>query len=187
MNKEKEEPLSINNNKQRGRHGSVSKRKRGSSLRQKRKPQPKSSLKYYILAFVIFIILFCFLGFLIYKNLKKIQELDKSIKKRNKELESGEKTRIELLDRIEVIQNQIEDKEKEIKEKKKFDEEKLTEYNEQKKIYENIEKLQNEIIDENMTSLCLDEAINNLNNRINLNWEDVLIEIALGTNILNYQ
>ena len=103
------------------------------------------------------------------KNLKKIQELDKSIKKRNKELESGEKTRIELLDRIEVIQNQIEDKEKEIKEKKKFDEEKLTEYNEQKKIYENIEKLQNEIIDENMTSLCLDEAINNLNNRINLN------------------
>ena len=168
MNKEKEEPLNINSNKQRARHGSVSKRKRGGSVRQKRRDQTKSTLKYYILAFVIFIILFCFFGFLIYKNLKKIQELDKSIKKRNKELESGEKTRIELLDKIEVIENQIEIKKKEIKEKRKYDEEKLTEYNEQKKIYENIEKLQNEIIDENMTSLCLDEAINNLNNRISL-------------------
>ena len=166
MNQEKEESLNIN--KQKGRHGSVSKRKRGNSVRQKRRDQTKSSLKYYILAFVIFIILFCFFAFLIYKNLKKIQEFDKSIKKRNKELESGEKIRIELLDKIEAIQNQIESKKKEIKEKKKYEEEKLNEYNEQKKIYENIEKLQNEIIEENMTSLCLDEAINNLNNRISL-------------------
>ena len=112
--------------------------------------------------------LFCFFGFLIYKNLKKIQEMEKSIKKRNKELESGEKTRIELLDKIEAIENQIETKKKEIKEKKKYEEKILNEYNEQKKIYENIEKLQNEIIVENMTSLCLDEAINNLNNRISL-------------------
>jgi hypothetical protein len=37
--------------------------------------------------------------------------------------------------------------------------------------------LQNEIIDENMTSLCLDEAINNLNNRISLRWE-ILLKIA---------
>ena len=168
MNQEKEEPLNINGNKQKGRPGSVSKRKRGNSVRQKRRDQTKSSLKYYILAFVIFIILFCFFGLLIYKNLKKIQEMEKSIKKRNKELESGEKTRIELLDKIEAIENQIETKKKEIKEKTKYEEKILNEYNEQKKIYENIEKLQNEIIVENMTSLCLDEAINNLNNRISL-------------------
>ena len=163
----KEEPLNVNSNRQKIKPTSITKKRRGSTVRQKKKePSKLSSIRYYIIAFIIFIVLFCFCCYMIYKNLKKISEMEKAIKKRNKELEEGEKTRIELLDKIEDLEKQVELKKKEYKEKKKYDTEKLNEYNEQKKIYENIEKLQNEIEEENMISLTLDEGIINLNHRI---------------------
>ena len=43
----------------------------------------------------------------------------------------------------------------------------MEEYNEQRKIFENIEEMQKKIIEENQYSVVLDEAINNLNSRLN--------------------
>ena len=65
-----------------------------------------------------------------------------------------------------MLQKQIELKKKYIDEKRALDAEKTEEYNKQKKIYENIEEIQNKIIDENNISILLDESISNLNNRI---------------------
>ena len=54
-----------------------------------------------------------------------------------------------------------------LKKKKEIDAQKLEEYNEQRKIFENIEEMQKKIIEENQYSVVLDEAINNLNSRLN--------------------
>ena len=97
--------------------------------------------------------------------MKTLSELKTVLEIRKKELEEGDKTRIELLEKINIVEKQMELKKKYIKEKREIDAQKLEEYNIQKKIFENIEEMQNLINDEKQYSLILDEAITNLNNR----------------------
>ena len=160
----KEEPLNINNStSQKGKQGNIRKKKG-----DHRKKKISSKIRMYIIiAFAIFALIFCILGYFIYKNLRSLSELKDILETRKKELEEGDKTRIELLEKIDSVEKQIELKKKYVKEKKEIDAQKLEEYNEQKKIYENIEEMQNKIIEENQYSIVLDEAINNLNSRLN--------------------
>ena len=147
----KEEPLNLNNvNKQKA----------------KKDEQKKKMRTYIIIAFVVFGIIFCCLSYYIYKNLTTLRELKKVLKKNQKELEDGDKTRIELQEKVDSMEKQMELKKRYIKEKKEIDNQKLDEYNIQKKICEDIEGQLNKIDEENQKSLILDEAINNLNNRI---------------------
>ena len=140
-------------------------KKRGNSERRKRKYTHNTKI-YIIIAFIIFVISFLFLCYYIYRNLKSLSELKILLNIRNKELEEGDKTRIELLEKIDSVEKQIELQKKYIKEKKKIDADILEEYNNQKKIYENIERMQNGINEESQKTLALDEAINNLYQRI---------------------
>ena len=169
MYKGKEEPLTVSNsNKPKGKSGSISMKKRTGSQRHKKKGSSKfSPFQIYILIFIIFTVLFFFFAYLIYKNLKQISEIDKALEAKNKELEVGDNTRIELLNQIDAVEKQIELKKKYVNEKRKIDEEKFEEYNKQKKIFENVEALQNRIMDEHSISILLDESINNLHKRIN--------------------
>jgi len=161
----KEEPLNIHNyNKPKERHGSI-KKKRGHSEHKKKK-EPSKIRIYIFLPYIFFIIIFCFLSYYIYKELKTLSEIKTVLETRKKELDAGDKTRIELLEKIDSVEKQVELKKRYIKEKREIDAQKLEEYNQQKKIFENIEDMQNKIIKENQNSLILDEAINNLNNRI---------------------
>ena len=125
-----------------------------------------SSSKIYIFIIIICAILILFFAYLIFVNLRKVSELDSILVERNKELEAGEKTRLEMLSQIEDIEKRIELKKKYIEEKGAIDAEKLEEYNAQKKIYENLESVENKIIDESNMSILLDESIANLKKRI---------------------
>ena len=160
----KEELLNVNTfNKAKGRKGSI-KRKRAHSVHKKKKEINKTRL-YIIIPLIIFGITFFILSYFIYKELKTLSELKTVLVIRKKELEEGDKTRIELLEKINIVEKQMELKKKYIKEKREIDAQKLEEYNIQKKIFENIEEMQNLINDEKQYSLILDEAITNLNNR----------------------
>ncbi len=148
----KEEPLNLNNvNKQKA----------------KKDEQKKKMRTYIIIAFVVFGIIFCCLSYYIYKNLTTLRELKKVLKKNQKELEDGDKTRIELQEKVDSMEKQMELKKRYIKEKREVDNQKLEEYNQQKKICDDIEAQIQKIDDENINTLILDEAITNLNNRIN--------------------
>ena len=160
----KQEPLNVNSgNNPKGRTGSVRKKK----FDHKKTKISKNIKKIIIISFVIFAVMFCTLTYFIYKNLRTISELKDVLETRKKELESGDKTRLELLEKIDSVEKQIELKKRYVNEKKEIDQQKFEEYNENKKIYENIEAIQNQIIEETQYSLVLDEAINNLNSRIN--------------------
>ncbi len=160
----KQEPLNVNSgNNPKGRTGSVRKKK----FDHKKTKISKNIKKIIIISFVIFAVMFCTLAYFIYKNLRTISELKDVLETRKKELESGDKTRLELLEKIDSVEKQIELKKRYVNEKKEIDQQKFEEYNENKKIYENIEAIQNQIIEETQYSLVLDEAINNLNSRIN--------------------
>ena len=164
MTDNKQEPLNINSpSNPKPRTASLRKKK----LEHKKRKLSKNIKIYIIIAFVIFAIIFCTLAYFIYKNLRTISELKDVLETRKKELEAGDKTRIELLEKIDSVEKQIELKKRYVKEKKEIDAKKLEEYNENRKIFENIEAMQNKIIEEQQYSLVLDEAINNLNNRIN--------------------
>ena len=153
----KEEPLN------KTKKGNLSKKK---GDHRKKKISSKNRL-YIIISFAVFALIFCILGYFIYKNLRNLSELKDVLETRKKELEEGDKTRIELLEKIDSVEKQIELKKKYVKEKKEIDAQKLEEYNEQRKIFENIEEMQKKIIEENQYSVVLDEAINNLNSRLN--------------------
>ena len=127
----------------------------------------KKMRTYIIIAFVVFGIIFCCLSYYIYKNLTTLRELKKVLKKNQKELEDGDKTRIELQEKVDSMEKQMELKKRYIKEKREVDNQKLEEYNQQKKICDDIEAQIKKIDDENINTLILDEAITNLNNRIN--------------------
>ena len=127
----------------------------------------KKMRTYIIIAFVVFGIIFCCLSYYIYKNLTTLRELKKVLKKNQKELEDGDKTRIELQEKVDSMEKQMELKKRYIKEKREVDNQKLEEYNQQKKICDDIEAQIQKIDDENINTLILDEAITNLNNRIN--------------------
>ena len=160
----KQEPLNVNSgNNPKGRTGSVRKKK----FDHKKTKISKNIKKIIIISFVIFAVMFCTLVYFICKNLRTISELKDVLETRKKELESGDKTRLELLEKIDSVEKQIELKKRYVNEKKEIDQQKFEEYNENKKIYENIEAIQNQIIEETQYSLVLDEAINNLNSRIN--------------------
>ena len=160
----KQEPLNVNSSSNpKGKQVSV-RRKRSE---HKKRKLSKNIKIYVIISFVIFAVIFCTLAYFIYKNLRTISELKDVLETRKKELEEGDKTRIELLEKIDSVEKQIELKKRYVKEKKELDAKKLEEYNEIKKIYENIEEMQNKINEENQYSFVLDEAINNLNSRIN--------------------
>ena len=164
MMENKQEPLNVNSGSNpKGRQGSVRKKR----PEHKKRKLSKNIKIYAIIAFVVFAIIFCALAFFIYKNLRTISELKDVLETRKKELEAGDKTRIELLEKIDSVEKQIELKKRYVKEKKEIDAQKLEEYNEIKKIYENIEEMQNKINEENQYSLVLDETINILNSRIN--------------------
>ena len=152
----KEEPLN------KTKKGNLSKKK---GDHRKKKISSKIRL-YIIISFAVFALIFCTLGYFIYKNLRNLSELKDVLETRKKELEEGDNTRIELLEKIDSVEKQIELKKKYVKEKKEIDEQKLEEYNEQRKIFENIEEMQKKIIEENQYSVVLDEAINNLNSRL---------------------
>ena len=149
----------------------LNKAKKGNSSKKKgdhRKKKISSKIRLYIIiSFAVFALIFCILGYFIYKNLRNLSELKDVLETRKKELEEGDKTRIELLEKIDSVEKQIELKKKYVKEKKEIDAQKLEEYNEQRKIFENIEEMQKKIIEENQYSVVLDEAINNLNSRLN--------------------
>ena len=153
----KEEPLN------KAKKGNLSKKK---GDHRKKKISSKIRL-YIIISFAVFALIFCILGYFIYKNLRNLSELKDVLETRKKELDAGDKTRIELLEKIDSVEKQIELKKKYVKEKKEIDAQKLEEYNEQRKIFENIEEMQKKIIEENQYSVVLDEAINNLNSRLN--------------------
>ena len=99
--------------------------------------------------------------------MRLLSQLKETLEIRKKELDLGDRTRLELMEKIDTVEKQIENKKRYVKEKKEIDAKKLEEYNEQKKIFETIEKMQNNILKENEYSLVLDEAINNLNRRLN--------------------
>ena len=106
------ELLTANNtNKPKGRSGSV--KKRGASVHVKKKEFCKlTSFKLYILVFISFAVLFFCLAYLIFKKLKQVSELEKVIKVRDKELQDGDNTRIELINQIDAVEKQIELKKK---------------------------------------------------------------------------
>ena len=161
----KEELLNVNNfNKTKGRKASI-KKKRAHSVHKKKKEIDKTRL-YIIISLIIFGIIFCILCHFIYKELKNLSEIKTLLVIRKKEMEEGDKTRIELLEKIDSVEKEMKLKKKYLKENREIDAQKLEEYNIQKKIYENIEDMQNIINGENQYSLILDEGINNLNNRI---------------------
>ena len=164
MIENKEEPLNVNN--------AMNLKVKQNSIRKKRAENRKKKLSskirfYIIIALIAFAIIFCCLGFLIFKKLRLLSQLKETLEIRKKELDLGDRTRLELMEKIDTVEKQIENKKRYVKEKKEIDAKKLEEYNEQKKIFETIEKMQNNILKENEYSLVLDEAINNLNRRLN--------------------
>ena len=158
----KEAPLNTN---EMNNQGNSSHKKKG-FFDLKNKKNISKIKTYIILAFIIFAVAFLFLGYYIYRNLSTLNELKKVLKKSKKELEEGDKTRIELLEKIDSVEKQIELKKRYVKEKKELDEQKLEEYNVYKNKFEELESLQNRIKEENEYSLVYDEAISNLNLRI---------------------
>lgn len=164
MTENKEEPLNINN--------ATNPKGRQNSIRKKRADHKKKKLSskirvYIIVALIVFATLFCCLCFLIFKKLRLLSQLKETLEIRKKELDEGDKTRLELMEKIDTVEKQIENKKRYVKEKREIDAQKLEEYNEQKKIFDNVEEMQNNILRENEYSLVLDEAINNLNRRLN--------------------
>ena len=136
-------------------------------MKKKSETEEKKKMKIYIIiAFVVFGIIFCFLSYYIFINLRTLSELKKVLKKNQKELEDGDKTRIELQEKVDSMEKQMELKKRYIKEKREIDSQKLEEYNEQKKIFEEIEGKLNKIEEEKKLSLVLDETISNLNSRM---------------------
>ena len=105
------ELLTTNNtNKPKGRSGSV--KKRGSVHVKKKEFCKLTSFKLYMLVFIIFAVFFFILTYLIFKKLKQVSELEKVIKVRDKELQDGDNTRIELINQIDAVEKQIELKKK---------------------------------------------------------------------------
>ena len=155
----KEQPLNIKNVNEE----LSNKMKNNSKLTKKEQNKIKN---YYIIVFVIFALVFCSVCYSIYKNLTTLSELKKVLKKGEKEVEDSDKTRLELIEKIDSVEKQIELKKRYIKEKREFEGQKLDEYNIERKKYEDLEAIQNQIIEENKSSLNLEEAISNLNNRI---------------------
>ena len=158
----KEAPLNLN---ELNNQGNISSKKKG-LFNLKDKKSLNKVKTYIILAVIIFAALFLFFGYYIFRNLTTLNDLKKVLKKSKKELEDGDKTRIELIEKIDSVEKQIELKKRYVKEKKELDEQKLAEYNGHRKKYEELEALQNRIIEEKENSLVYDEAISNLNLRI---------------------
>ena len=105
----KEEPLN------KAKKGNLSKKK---GDHRNKKISSKIRL-YIIISFAVFALIFCILGYFIYKNLRNLSELKDVLETRKKELEEGDKTRIELLEKIDSVEKQIELKKNMLKKKKK--------------------------------------------------------------------
>ena len=160
MKDDKEEPLNLKK--------LLSKSSRNKKRINSMRIRKKSSNKFIeIIIIIIFIILIFLFGYLIYKKLNKLEEVKISIIRKNKEIEYENKIKIELKEKIKNINKELDEKEKNVINIKNLHEEKKSEFDIKKKIYENLNDLYNSNKKENFISNSLDEAIKNLNERIN--------------------
>ena len=164
MNNDKDEPLNINYHK---RQLSMRRKRRVNSLRKRKDTSNKTFTKINIIIILIFIILNSLIGFLIYKKLNNISELKLAIIEKNQEIESEIKIKNELNDNIKKINTVLNNKEQEVNDINVLYEKKKEEFQNKKKIYENIKETYDKTEKETLYSISLEEAINNLNERIN--------------------
>ena len=160
MKDDKEEPLNLKK--------LLSKSSRNKKRINSMRIRKKSSNKFIeIIIIIIFIILIFLFGYLIYKKLNKLEEVKISIIRKNKEIEYENKIKIELKEKIKNINKELDEKEKNVININNLHEEKKSEFDIKKKIYENLNDLYKSNKKENFISNSLDEAIKNLNERIN--------------------
>ena len=164
MKDDKDAPLNINYHK---RQQSLRKKRRVNSLRPKKKESNKSYIKINIIFIIIFIILIILLCFLIKKKLEKIEEINLAITEKNKEVELEKKVKDGIKDKINTLNKVLDIREKKSKEMINLYEEKKSEFINKQKIYENIKELNEKAREEFFKSIFLEEAISNLNERIN--------------------
>lgn len=163
MNNDKDEPLNINYHK---RQPSLRKKRRVNSQRKKKDTTNKTFIKVNIILIIIFIILIGLFGFLIYKKLNVLSDLKLAIIEKNGEVEEEKKIKSDLRDKIKNINKLLDKREKDIKELNKLYEFKKDSFQNKKKIYENIKDIYIKTEHEKLISMTLEEAINNLNERI---------------------
>ena len=163
MYNDKEEPLNINTHK---RQMSLRRKKRNSTFKKKKETTYKSFIKINLILIFIFIISIGLIGFYIYKKLNNLTEVKLAIIEKKKEIDFETIIKDELQDKIKKINKELTDKEKIVDDINKLYSHKKEEFETKKKIYENLKKLYDKTENENLFSMSLDEAINNLNQRI---------------------
>ena len=163
MNNDKDEPLNINYHK---RQLSLRKKRRVNSQRKKKDTTNKTFIKVNIILIIIFIILIGLFGFLIYKKLNVLSDLKLAIIEKNEEVEEEKKIKSDLRDKIKNINKLLDKREKDVKELNKLYEFKKDSFQNKKKIYENIKDIYIKTEHEKLISMTLEEAMNNLNERI---------------------
>ena len=163
MYNDKEEPLNINTHK---RQMSLRRKKRNSTFKKKKDTTYKSFIKINLILIFIFIISIGLIGFYIYKKLNNLTEVKLAIIEKKKEIDFETTIKDELQDKIKKINKELTDKGKIVDDINKLYSHKKEEFETKKKIYENLKKLYDKTENENLFSMSLDEAINNLNQRI---------------------
>ena len=163
MYNDKEEPLNINTHK---RQMSLRRKKRNNTFKKKKDTTYKSFIKINLILIFIFIISIGLIGFYIYKKLNNLTEVKLAIIEKKKEIDFETTIKDELQDKIKKIIKELTDKEKIVDDINVLYSHKKEEFETKKKIYENLKKLYDKTENENLFSMSLDEAINNLNQRI---------------------
>ena len=163
MNNEKEEPLNTNYHK---RIPSMRKRRRMSPKRGIKKDS-KLFIKINILFIFLFIISISGLGYFIYIKLNNIEDVKLAINEKGEEIEYENKVNKDLKEKIKEIDKLLDEKEKNVLDINDLYEHEKAKFQMKKKIYENLKELYDKSEEENKESISLDEAIKNLNERIN--------------------
>ena len=159
----KKEPLNIKSNKLKKKYGIFKNRKK----HKKQKKTSNSTFRNLIVAYSLFIFLFCFFGILILNTLVNITNIKTEIKTKYKELKNSNRTKKKLSEKKGVVERMVNITKKEYKKWRNMSNEQIKEYNKEKKIYDDIEGKLNETNEQNITFFYLDEVLINLNNRIN--------------------
>ena len=163
MKDNKEEPLNLNHKKPISQ--SLRKKKRNNPIIRPRKRCPSKFIELVII--IIFIILISLFGYLIYRNLNKLEEIKYDIYRKNKEIEYENKIKLDLKESYKNINKELDESEQKSNIVNNLYENKKSEFEIKKKIYENLNDLYDKNKKENFISISLDEALNNLNERIN--------------------
>ena len=98
--------------------------------------------------------------------MNNLSEVKLAIIEKNEEVENEKKIKIDLKDKIKNMNKLLDKKEQNVKEINKLYEFKKDEFQNRKKIYENIKDIYIKTENEKLISMTLEEAINNLNERI---------------------